>query len=405
MVSFQYKGRIHRGKFTARSVRYMLSDQAARLFPTLQRRWLLPVESRPIREVAVDDVALPSVHVEAALPDAYRTLRLIPSTPLQLTDHIYTLEDVVVTGWAGAMIKDGLLLTVRPQHNWVSGLRARPHRMRALSAERPWFNLMTPVPARGHIFHWLCNYILPLIAFLESGQAGRAPGLLVNANPSPFQERTVAYLKERYGIDAVEALGPDEAATVPRLLADVPVPHNPRGLQSPLALARLDDLGRFVAGGSARPDDPKRLYISRNDARLRRVLNEDDLLPVLKSFGFERVLLGKLPIERQVALFRNAEAVVAPHGAGLAHIAWAKPGAKVRELFPDVDARGRRVGNATFNFWLMSQLIGHDYSAHLAGPIENSADGFVIGEDLLAAALASASAAVPTSESERTAPA
>ncbi|MBJ7533212.1 glycosyltransferase family 61 protein [Rhodomicrobium vannielii ATCC 17100] len=392
MVSLQYKGRIHRGKFTARSLRYILSDQAARLFPPLQRRWLLPVDSQPIWDVASGDVALPSVHVDATLPDVHRTLRLVPPTPLQLTDHIYTIEDVVVTGWAGAMMKDGMLLTVRPQHNWVSGLRARPHRLRTLSAGRPWFNLMTPVPARGHIFHWLCNYILPLLSFLESGRAGETPGLLVNANPSPFQERTVAYLKERYGIDAIEALGPDEAARVPRLLADVPVPHNPRGLQSPLGLARLDDLGRFVAGGSERPDDPKRLYISRNDARLRRVLNEHELMPILRSFGFERVVLGKLPIERQVALLRNAEAVVAPHGAGLAHIAWAKPGTKVREFFPDLDARGRRVKNATYNFWLISQLVGHDYGVYLAGPIETKADGFRIDEALFRDVLANATA-------------
>ncbi|WP_164729811.1 glycosyltransferase family 61 protein [Rhodomicrobium lacus] len=403
MVSLQYKGRIHRGKFTARSLRYILSDQAARLFPALQRRWLLPVEPVPIGDVASGDIALPSVRVEAPLPDVHRTLGLVPPSPLQLTDHIYTLDDVIVTGWAGAMIKDGLLLTVRPRHNWVSGLRARPHRMRALSAERPWFNLMTPVPARGHIFHWLCNYILPLLAYLESGRAAEKPGLLVNATPSPFQDRTLAYLKERYGIGVVEALGPADAATVPRLLADVPVPHNPRGLQSPLALALLDDLGRFVAGGSQRPDDPKRLYISRNDARLRRVLNEEQLLPILQAFGFERLVLGKLPIERQVALFRNAEAIVAPHGAGLAHIAWAKPGTKVREFFPDLDAHGRRVKNASYDFWLMSQLVGHDYAVCLAGPVENRRDGFRIRETLLSDILASA-AAEPFSEAVEAAP-
>jgi len=390
MVSLQYKGRIHRRKFTGRTVRYILSDQAARLFPALQRRWLLPVESKPIADAVSGDIALPSLRVEADLPDVFRKLRLIPPTPLQLADHIYTLEDVYVTGWAGAMIKDGLLLTVRPQHNWVSGLRARPHRLRTLSADRPWFNLMTPVPARGHIFHWLCNYMLPLLSYLESGRAGETPGLLVNENPSAFQERTVSYLRERYGIEAIVALGPDEAARVPRLLADVPVPYNPRGLQSPLGLARLDDLGRFLAAGAERADDPKRLYISRNDARLRRVLNEERLLPMLQSYGFERVVLGKLPIERQVALFRNAEAVVAPHGAGLAHLAWAKPGTRVREFFPDLDANGARVQNASFNFWLISQLVGLDYGVRLAGPIETKTDGFRIDEAVLADMLADA---------------
>ena len=72
MVSLQYKGRIHKSKFTMRSLRYILSDQAARLFPALQRRWLLPVESRPIAEAASGDCPLPSATVDAveAAPEA-----------------------------------------------------------------------------------------------------------------------------------------------------------------------------------------------------------------------------------------------------------------------------------------------------------------------------------------------
>ena len=64
MVSLQYKGRIHKSKFTMRSLRYILSDQAARLFPALQQRWLLPVESRPIAEAACGDCPLPSARVD-----------------------------------------------------------------------------------------------------------------------------------------------------------------------------------------------------------------------------------------------------------------------------------------------------------------------------------------------------
>jgi hypothetical protein len=380
MVSLQYKGRIHKSKFTARSLRYILSDQAARLVPALQRRWLLPVESQPIADAAFEDVPLPSAIVDEALPALYEALGIAQARPLQLTDHIYSVRDATVTGWAGAIIKDGLLLTVRPQHNWVAALRAHPHSLRTLDANRPWFNLMAPIPAKGHIFHWLFNAMVPLLAYLESGARGADLGLIVNAVPSEIQTRSLDYLKARYGIEHVEPVGQREAVTVPHLQAAIPVRHIPRALQSPFGLAKLGDLGSFVAG-SAGEGAGRRIYVSRNDAKLRRVLNEKRLMPKLEALGFERAVLGELSIARQVALFRQADIVLAPHGAGLAHIAWCKPGTKIVEFFPSPALR--RVRNATYDYWLLSKLLGLDYSCHLAGPVETRNDGFGIDEAVL----------------------
>lgn len=67
-------------------------------------------------------------------------------------------------------------------------------------------------------------------------------------------------------------------------------------------------------------DQPKRLYITRQDAAFRRLLNEDAVLALLQRYGFVPVELGKLKFQQQLALFRNAELVVGVHGAGLSHI-------------------------------------------------------------------------------------
>jgi hypothetical protein len=386
MVSLQYKGRIHKSKFTMRSLRYILSDQAARLFPALQRRWLLPIESRPIVEAASGDCPLPSERVDAAPPELYAALGIVAPRPLQLTDHIYSVEDVLVTGWAGAMIKDGLLLTVRPQHNWVAALRAHPHKLRTLPGDRPYFNLMAATPAKGHIFHWLFNAMVPLLAYLESGNCGPGLGLVVNAAESEIQRRSIDYLKEHYGIRAVVPVAEHEAVRVPHLKAAIPVPHIPRALQSPLGLGRLRNLGSFIAGRDGE-NGAKRVYVSRHDARLRRVLNEKSFMPKLESRGFQRAILAESPIAQQAALFRQAEIVVAPHGAGLAHIAWCKPGTKIVEFFPSPDGPRGLVRNATYDYWLLSQLLGLDYSCRLAGPIETRSDGFSIDEDLMTSAV------------------
>ena len=62
----------------------------------------------------------------------------------------------------------------------------------------------------------------------------------------------------------------------------------------------------------------ERIYISRAQAKHRRVLNEDEITQYLTNYGFKVVTLEKLSFREQVELFTKAEIIVAPHGAGLA---------------------------------------------------------------------------------------
>jgi hypothetical protein len=213
--------------------------------------------------------------------------------------------------------------------------------------------------------------------------------LIVNAAESEIQKACIDYLKERYGMTAIVPVAQHEAVRVPHLNAGIPVPHIPRALQSPLGVACLGNLGGFIAEQTGK-ESTKRIYVSRNDARLRRVLNEKSFMPKLEALGFQRVLLADEPIARQVALFRQAEIVVAPHGAGLAHIAWCKPGTKIIEFFPSPEGPRGRVRNATYDYWLLSRLLGLDYTCQLAGPIETRNDGFSIDENLLTSTIKTA---------------
>ncbi len=389
MVALQYKGRIHKAKFSMRAIRYILSDQAARAIPALQRRWLLPVESRPIGEAAREDRAVLTARIETPLPEALA--KLVPPfrQPLETTQHFYSLDDTTVTGWAGAMMKDGFLLALHPGPNWTAQVRARPHRLRTLPSSRAYFNLMTPIPARGHIFHWLFDSIVPLLTFLESNGRELDLGLIVNAERKAFQQMTVDFVKARYGIEVLEPLGARDAVQVPHLRAAVPEPVDPRALQSPIGMAMLGELGQFLAASVPADGFPKRIYISRNDARLRRVRNEEQVCSILEARGFQRVTLAGLPIARQVQLFRQADAVVAPHGAGLAHTAWCMPGTKIIEFFPGIGARKPK--NATANMWLIAMQRELRYRCYLASAPESRADHFTIPENLLLHALEEAS--------------
>ncbi|GAB4134101.1 MAG: hypothetical protein Fur0046_05550 [Cyanobacteria bacterium J069] len=102
---------------------------------------------------------------------------------------------------------------------------------------------------------------------------------------------------------------------------------------------------------------PKRLYISRQKARDRRVINEEAVMSFLESRGFTTIYLETCAIAEQAQLFYNADIVVSPHGSGLTNLAFCRPGTQVIELFSP---------NYVYPcYWYLSNLIGLDYAYHL----------------------------------------
>ena len=136
---------------------------------------------------------------------------------------------------------------------------------------------------------------------------------------------------------------------------------------------------------------PKRIYISRNDAQLRRVSNEDRIAAILESRGFERVTLKGLPDGTAGSIFPAGGGRHGRHSAGLAHTAWCKPGTKVIEFFPGLGGPRGKPKNAGTGMWLIGTQRGLDYRCYLAGPPETRGDAFAIPEDLLLRALDAAS--------------
>jgi capsular polysaccharide biosynthesis protein len=85
----------------------------------------------------------------------------------------------------------------------------------------------------------------------------------------------------------------------------------------------------------------KRIYISRRRAAVRRVLNEKDFEQILRDARFALIEVESLSWPEQVALFSNAEVILAPHGAALASAVFCEPGALIAEI-------GTRVGYREF---------------------------------------------------------
>jgi len=95
----------------------------------------------------------------------------------------------------------------------------------------------------------------------------------------------------------------------------------------------VEYLRNKVAAGAKKPGSPARLYISRSKAKFRNVVNEAEVRGVLAQHGFTAIYCEELAFREQVSLFAGAEAVVAPHGAGLSNLVFCPRGTKVIEFF------------------------------------------------------------------------
>jgi tetratricopeptide (TPR) repeat protein/capsular polysaccharide biosynthesis protein len=102
---------------------------------------------------------------------------------------------------------------------------------------------------------------------------------------------------------------------------------------------------------------PRRLYVSRQKTRDRRVVNEASIVQLLESKGFTIVYLEDCTIVEQAQLFHNAELIISPHGSGLTNLVFCRPTTQVIELFSP---------NYVYPcYWYLSNLIGLDYAYHI----------------------------------------
>lgn len=80
---------------------------------------------------------------------------------------------------------------------------------------------------------------------------------------------------------------------------------------------------------------PRLVWMGRDEsgaARSRGITGIDQMLAALAARGFEQVSFEHLTPVQQIAQMQAADVLIAPHGAGLANMVYAKPGALIIEI-------------------------------------------------------------------------
>jgi capsular polysaccharide biosynthesis protein len=85
------------------------------------------------------------------------------------------------------------------------------------------------------------------------------------------------------------------------------------------------------------PEFKSKIYIRREDANYRKILNEADLISKLRKQEFEIINPQHFEILEQMKIFSNAEVIITPHGSNMSNILFCKEGTKIIEISPELN--------------------------------------------------------------------
>lgn len=95
------------------------------------------------------------------------------------------------------------------------------------------------------------------------------------------------------------------------------------------------------------------LYISRANAKRRKISNEDDVFKFLKIIGFEKVIMENITLKDGIKLIKEARIVISCHGAGLSNIMFMQKNQSVIEL--------KSINNNYWTFFSLARVFGLKY--------------------------------------------
>jgi hypothetical protein len=181
----------------------------------------------------------------------------------------------------------------------------------------------------GNYYHFLLDAI-PRLGLFEQATTIGQPVRWYAPMATAFQRE----LLELIGIEpdnVVDSSVITHVQAAELIVASLPDAH----LRTPSWI--VDFLRRRLLPADVNRIPGKCIYVTRGRQRHSRiVVNETEVLKALSPFDFQVVDPGRLSVVEQIRAFAEAELIVAPHGAALANLAFASPGASVIELLaPD----------------------------------------------------------------------
>jgi len=204
----------------------------------------------------------------------------------------------------------------------------------------------------ANYFHWIYDTVPYLYSYFEEKKKISNLKLLVSVPEGkrdlyPFVYETLDLL----GIKREDLIFLDRATQYETILVGSSLTHNRMSLDPP-----HKGVFSIINSMDAEDGERKKIYVSRRTwtqpksdnigtdyTAERMCVNEDDVVELLRSYGFEEIFCENLSMEEKISVFRSAESVVGPIGGGMSNVLFCKPDTKVISLnspeFFDINKR------------------------------------------------------------------
>jgi hypothetical protein len=208
-------------------------------------------------------------------------------------------------------------------------------------------------------FHWMTDALTRLLTVRDRLDdlvlmlpAGYEKIEFVRASLGAFAVKNVEYIRDNEVLHCRKLLMPTHTA--------------PSGHFNEKLICGVREILLPESGEIGADELSERIYISRRRAAKRRILNEDEIDPVLRKFEFQTVQPEELSFVHQAQRFSRARYVVTNHGAGLTNMLFMRSGS-VLELRHQTD----RIRNWYFT---MSSALNLNYFYQLCPPANEAED-------------------------------
>ncbi|UOM34110.1 DUF563 domain-containing protein [Acuticoccus sp. I52.16.1] len=277
-----------------------------------------------------------------------------------------------------ALVADGIVPAMSPpEGRWTA----------------PWVAAATDVPALpgttmnavvegGPLYsHWIFDALPKLLALRRHMDLDAVDNFLFTSLRNPFHAETLALL----GIDPARCHTREHHGAVVDVERVLWVPRQRRaGLARPELYDAVRDLFRPE---TLDPATPRRVYVSRGRASRRRLVNEEELLPIIAARGYTVVNFEDYGIAGAAGLLHQAEHIIGLHGAGFANIVFAPHSCRVTELHgPHISAEFHRIAE-TFGLPYEAYDCGYDRAAYGGDSLGMSHADVVVSKEAFAGLL------------------
>jgi hypothetical protein len=326
-------------------LRHVAPEVITEIYPETVSRRKLPVNFNQ------DHIALFDLELQRSIPPSqlvrFQNIRVSPDGIFFVGTKI--LPESFAFPWILEEWKSRSILKFLATNHFV-------RRRRRINNEVLW---ITDFWSTGY-FHWLTDALTRLFVvrdrldhlalMLPSGYETRD---FVTSSLKAFQARAVDFIRPNETIECGSLLTPTHTA--------------PSGNFNDKAIRGVRSVLLSAFGDSSYQGPGERIYISRRRADKRRIVNEDDIHPILSKFGFQIVCAEDLSFEEQVKMCSRARYIVSNHGAGLTNILFMKDGGSVLELRHHLD----RIHNCYF---VMSSALNFNYFYQACPPHDHDED-------------------------------